>query len=71
MPLRLKKLIGSILLVSLVIVYSIIATIYAEARLGGASVLVHFIYYLVTGLLWVLPAMLLVKWMSTPPRRRS
>ena len=63
MPIRLKKFIGSMLLVLLVIVYAILATLYAEAQLAGSGPLAHFAYFLFTGLLWILPAMWIIKWM--------
>ena len=71
MPVRLKKLVGTILLVALVIVYAIAATLVAVARLGDASWPVQFAYFLLTAFLWVLPAMAIIKWMLTPPRNRK
>jgi Protein of unknown function (DUF2842) len=70
MPIRLKKLIGTILLVTLVIVYAIAATLVAVARLGHSSAWVQFTYFLLTGFLWVLPAMGIIKWMLTPSKTR-
>lgn len=70
MPVRLKKLIGTILLVALVITYALLATIIAVGHLAEAGPLAHFAYFLFTGLLWVLPAMWLIKWMATPPKGR-
>ncbi len=67
MPLRLKKLIGTILLVLLVVIYALLATAFATAKLGNAGALVHLAYFLVTGLLWILPAMAIIKWMVGPP----
>ncbi|WP_159586310.1 DUF2842 domain-containing protein [Chelativorans xinjiangense] len=69
MPTRLRKFVGMVALVALVVVYAIVSTAVAVAQLADKSALVHLIYYLVTGLLWVLPAMLLVKWMEGKPRR--
>ena len=66
LPVRLRKLIGTVLLVLLVIVYAMLATLFAVARLGDASPLVQFSFFLFSGLLWVLPAMLLIKWMAGP-----
>ncbi|MCO5072464.1 MAG: DUF2842 domain-containing protein [Rhizobiaceae bacterium] len=66
MPVRLRKLIGTVLLVLLVIVYAMLATLFAVARLGDASPLIQFSFFLFSGLLWVLPAMLLIKWMAGP-----
>lgn len=68
MPVRLKKLIGTFLLVLLVSVYAIVATIVAVAQLAESGPLVHLAYFLLSGLLWVLPAMLIIKWMATPSR---
>jgi len=64
MPVRLRKLIGMIVLVVLVIVYAIVATLVAVAQLAESSPWIHLAYFLLTGLLWVLPAMVVVKWMS-------
>jgi hypothetical protein len=66
MPVRLRKLIGTVLLVLLVIVYAIVATIFAVARLAESGPLIQFSFFLFSGLLWVLPAMLLIKWMAGP-----
>ena len=68
MPVRVKKLIGTILLVLLVLVYAVVATLVAVAQLSESGPLVHLAYFFVSGILWVLPAMALVKWMATPPR---
>jgi hypothetical protein len=69
MPMRLKKLIGTVILVILVSVYALLATMIAVAQLAESGPLVHMAYFLFTGLLWVLPAMLVIKWMATPSRR--
>lgn len=69
MPDRLRKFIGMLVLVALVVVYALVATTVAAARLADAGALAHLLYFFVTGLLWVLPAMLIVKWMAGPARR--
>jgi hypothetical protein len=71
MPIRLKKLIGSILLVALVIVYALAAVAIAANRLADAGPIAHLVFFLVSGLLWVLPAMLIIKWMQHEPRPRD
>jgi hypothetical protein len=70
MPKGLKRLIGSFLIVILVIVYAIAAMVVAEAKLAHSSALAHFTYFLLSGLLWVLPAMGIIKWLilEPPPR---
>lgn len=69
MPPRLRRLIGSILLVALVILYALVASAVAVARLPGTGALTHLAFFLFSGLLWVLPAMLIVSWMSKPRKR--
>lgn len=71
MPMRLKKLIGTVLLVLLVTIYAVLTTLYAEARLrdSGAGYLLAFYFF--TGLLWILPAMAIIKWLMLPPRPKS
>lgn len=71
MPVRLKKFIGVILLIALVVLYALIATTVAVHRLGEASALVHLAYFFFTGFLWVLPAMWVIKWMATPSKDRQ
>ena len=71
MPLRLRKLVGSILLVALVIVYAIAASAIAVARLGQSGPLVHLGFFLIGGLLWVLPAMVIIRWMVGPRQPRA
>ena len=68
MPVRIKKLIGTVILILLVSVYAVFATAIASLYLGNASGWVHLAYFLFTGLLWVLPAMWVIKWMETAPR---
>lgn len=66
MPQRLRQLIGSLILLALVIVYALIATTVAVAQLGESSAWVHLAYFALTGLLWILPAMWVIKWMLRP-----
>ena len=66
MPVRLRKLIGMIVLVALVVLYALIATTVASYRLAESPWWVHLLYFLVSGLLWILPAMLVIRWMERP-----
>ena len=63
MPVRLRKLIGSLLLVALVIVYALLATMIAVAQLSESGPVVHLAFFFFTGFLWILPAMGIIKWM--------
>lgn len=67
----LRKLIGIFLLMGLVVIYALVATTIAAARLADASGWVHAVYFLLTGLLWVVPAMFVVNWMLRPDRGRD
>ncbi len=66
MPIRLRKLIGAVLLLTLVIVWALMAMMFAQPLVGGASGWLAALYYVVAGLGWVLPAMPLIKWMQRP-----
>ena len=69
MPVRLRKFIGTILLIILVLGYAFLATTVAVNALGASPWWVHLSYFFFTGLLWILPAMVLIKWMSGPRQR--
>lgn len=68
MPIRLRKLIGTFLLVLLVVVYALVATTIATYRLAESPWWVHLIYFFLSGLLWVIPAMWIIRWMAKPGR---
>jgi len=64
MSMRLRKLIGTVALLALVILWSLLAMAFAQTALVQANQLVAALYYVVAGLGWVLPAMPLISWMS-------
>jgi hypothetical protein len=66
MPVRLRKFIGAILLITLVVTWALVAMALAQAPAIKANSVIEVIYYVVAGLAWVLPAMPLVRWMSRP-----
>ena len=66
MPARLRKLIGAVVLVVLVLTWALVAMAVAQFPVIKANGLVETIYYVVAGLGWVLPAMPLVRWMLRP-----
>lgn len=65
LPLRVKKMIGMFFIVLLVIVYALVAVAIASATLANAPWYAHLLYFGFSGFLWVLPAMVIIKWMST------
>jgi hypothetical protein len=66
MPIRIRKLIGAVALIVLVVSWALIAMAVAQFPVVKASGLGETLYYVVAGLGWVLPAMPLVRWMSRP-----
>jgi uncharacterized membrane protein len=65
---RTRKFIGTTLLVIALPVYSMTVIGVAGAMLASASTLTMTLFFLVTGLIWVLPAMALVSWMLRADR---
>ncbi len=71
MPVRVKRLVGSFIIVGLVIFYAFFAMTIATYRLAGTAWWQQLLYFLLTGILWVAPAMFVISWMERPPRRRD
>jgi hypothetical protein len=67
---RLRSFIGTILIIVLVITYALGATTIATLTLATSPWWVHLLYFLLSGLLWILPAMLIIKWMAGARPRR-
>lgn len=65
LPLRLKKMIGMFLIIALVIVYALVAVAIATATLSQAPWYAHALYFAFSGVLWIVPAMIIIKWMAT------
>lgn len=65
----LRSFIGTILIIVIVSLYAILATTIATATLATAPWWAHLLYFLLTGLLWVIPAMLVIKWMAGRKKR--
>ena len=63
---RTRKLIGTIILVVFLILYLDVAAAVGNRVIANASGLVQALYYCVAGLLWVPPAILLLRWMARP-----
>lgn len=63
---RTRKLIGTIVMLVFVILYSLAAMSIAQGRLQDAEKLWQSVYYLVAGLAWILPLMPLIRWMERP-----
>jgi Protein of unknown function (DUF2842) len=66
MSIRLRKLIGAIALIALVTLWALVAMALAQSPAIKANGVIEVAYYVVVGLGWVLPGMLLVWWMQRP-----
>jgi hypothetical protein len=65
---RLKKFIGTLVMVVFVILYALIVMAIAPRIVGpGTSKIVELVFYLVAGLAWALPLMPLIRWMEKKP----
>jgi hypothetical protein len=61
---RTRKLMGTIFLVTFLAVYAFVAMMIAIVLQVNASKIVEFTYYVLAGLLWVIPAAAIVTWMQ-------
>ena len=68
MPIRTRKLIGTVALLVLACVWGLLAMALAQSVLTDINGWVAALYYVVAGLGWVLPAMPLISWMSRTGR---
>ena len=66
MPIRTRKLLGTIALLVLVAIWSLLGMTVAQTPWLAASGPLQAIFYVVAGLGWVLPAMPIVSWMARP-----
>jgi hypothetical protein len=71
MPLRLRKLIGAVLLFVLVIVWALVAMALAQMPAIRESTIISVAYYVIAGIGWCLPALPLISWMSGSRGQRT
>ena len=63
---RTRKLIGTLALLVFLGLYAWVAAAIGAGRISLAPAWAQFAYFLAAGLLWVLPAGLLIRWMQRP-----
>ena len=71
---RTRKFVGTLLMFVFVALYALILNALAAPILSGANKIVEALFYVVGGLAWVPPLMVLIKWMEggrddTRPKR--
>lgn len=69
MPPRVKKLIGAVVLVAGLVIYAFVVMVVGQVRLGEAGPGWQLAYFAVFGLIWIVPAALLIRWMERVDRR--
>lgn len=66
MRMRTRKLIGTVVLLIFLPIYVWLAAAVGMGRVTMAPAWVQFGFFLVAGLLWVIPAGILIRWMQRP-----
>ncbi|MBU6462421.1 MAG: DUF2842 domain-containing protein [Bradyrhizobium sp.] len=66
MAIRTRKFIGTLALLLLVVVWSLLGMTVAQTPWLASSRLLQAVFYVVAGIGWVLPAMPIVSWMARP-----
>jgi hypothetical protein len=66
---RIRKLVGTVLLLVVLAIYSLLVAVAASAVLTGNSKVAEMIFYAVAGVAWVLPAGYLIRWMYAVPKQ--
>jgi hypothetical protein len=64
MSMRIRKLIGAFALLALVTVWALLAMAFAQFAFSSPNAVAAWIFYVVAGMGWILPAMPLIRWME-------
>jgi hypothetical protein len=65
---RTRKLVGAVGLLALVIFWPMLTLALGSSNLSHLATPVQFAFFIVFGLVWVVPAALLIRWMQRPDR---
>ena len=63
-----RKVLGTVLTLIILVVYSWLAMLIYERFLTGAPALVLLAYFIVAGLSWAIPISFIIRWMARPDR---
>jgi uncharacterized membrane protein len=64
---RVKKFIGTIVMIAFLVFYVMIVSAIAPAVLRNANKAIEMAFYVIAGIAWALPLMPLIKWMEKKP----
>jgi len=66
---RQRKLLGTVALLVFITIYALLALAVAVVlQVREANQFVEFLYYVIAGLIWVVPAGAIISWMQRPDR---
>lgn len=68
MPQRIRKLVGAVLLLVLVVFWALAAMALAQGRVTELGWALQAVCYVLLGFLWIVPAGLVIRWMERPDR---
>jgi predicted membrane channel-forming protein YqfA (hemolysin III family) len=68
MGVRMRKLIGTVVMLVFIFTYALFAMAVAEGRITQAPKLLQTVAYIILGLIWVVPLMPLIRWMAKPDK---
>jgi hypothetical protein len=69
LPMRQRKLIGTVVLLLFIAVYALLAMVVATVlQMRNANKFLELLYYIFAGTLWTIPAGLLIRWMQRDER---
>jgi hypothetical protein len=63
---RTRKLVGTLAMLTFILVYAPLAMAVAESRIRDAPRVVQALAFAVLGLVWVVPLLPLIRWMQRP-----
>lgn len=66
LPMRLRKLIGLVAMLVLIVFYALLVMTVAVTTSVPDNKWIEFFFYLITGIAWVLPAGAIIYWMQRP-----
>jgi len=67
---RTRKLVGTVVLLIFIIIYSLLAMTAAIVLQVNANKFTEAVYYIVAGLAWLPPAAWIIRWMQRPDQPR-
>jgi hypothetical protein len=66
LPRKVRKITGAALLLLFIPVYALLAVRVAAGHIDESDILTSTVYFAIAGLVWVIPAGLIIRWMLKP-----